>query len=443
MAVGVAERVGRPGVRARVSGVYRGWWVALAVSAIAYAESPFVNPVLGVLMNPLQDEFGWSRGLIAGGLSIGTLVGALITPVVGPLLDRHGGRVFMAGSCLVMATVLFLMAGMQNAWQYYLLYGLGRALVIGVVGVCCTVTIANWFIRNRGRATAIQLVGSRGGMALTPILTLLAVQGFGWRAACVALGCLTLTFGFLPALLVIRRRPEDAGLRPDGLAPGERLELVNRRGRRVSDARWPVRTVVRLPAFWLLVGGTSSIFAVSGAVNLSMIPHFEDRGLGAGVAVSVVTVWALMGVAGGMLGSEAVQRFGIRWPLVVSMFVTGGGLAWLIFVDSLWMAYAFAVVHGLAFGAQMPLSQVVYAEYFGRWTLGAIAGITAPAQWILGAGGPFIASSCYDLLGSYTVIFSAYVATSAVGGLLCFLARQPAPADHGITVAEEAPAAPA
>lgn len=331
------------------------------------------------------------------------------------------------------------MAGMQTAWQYYLLYGLGRALVIGIVGVACTVTIANWFIRNRGRATAIQLVGSRAGMALTPLLTLLAVQEFGWRAACVALGCLVLVFGFLPALLVVRRRPEDAGLRPDGLVPGQLLQADRRRGRRVADARWPVRTVVRLPAFWLLVGGTSSIFAVSGAVNLSMIPHFEDRGLGAGVAVSVVSVWAFMGVAGGMLGSEAVQRFGIRWPLVASMFLTGAGLAWLIVVESLWMACTLAVVHGLAFGAQMPLSQVVYAEYFGRWTLGVITGITAPAQWVLGAGGPFIASTCHDLFGSYTAIFSVYVLASAAGGLLFFLARQPSPAAHGITIPIEDP----
>lgn len=413
--------------RARVSGVYRGWWVAAAASAASLADAPFVNPVLGVFISPLQDEFGWSRGTIAGGLAVGTLAGAAITPIVGPLLDRYGGRILIAGASAIMAICLLLLSQVTAAWQYYLLYGTGRALVIGVVQVAVTVTIANWFIRDRGRATSLQLLGGRGGMAFMPLIALVGIAAFGWRGAFAMLAVLSVLAGLLPALLIIRRRPEDVGLLPDGDVAGAAPRAVKPNRRVATDAYWPVRAVVRTPAFWLLVFGSSQVFVVSGAVNLSMIPHFEDQGLSTGVAVTVVTVWALVGIAGGMLGGEAIQRYGVRLPLSVSLVLTGIGLFWLIYVDSAWSAYGFALFHGTAFGAQMPLTQLVYSEYFGRWTLGAISGITMPIQWLLGAGGPFIASAAFDIRGSYDVIFWIYVGASLMGAVLVFLARPPTP----------------
>jgi MFS family permease len=424
-------------VGGRLAGTFHGWWVAFAVSLAGLANLAFVNPVLSVFFEPLHDEFGWSRGAIAGALSGGTLLGAVISPFVGRLLDRHGARVALALSALVMGLSLIILALSNELWQFYMLYGLGRALVIGVVGLASTVTLANWFIRSRGRATAIVLLGGRLGMALGPPFALLMIGWVGWRGAFIALGLVALLVGVLPAWLLISRRPEDVGLRPDGdrePSVADAAEIARLRSR---DPLWSTSEALRTPAFWLLTFGTAQIFAVSGAVNLSIIPHLQDRGLSSSSAVSVATVWAFCGMAGGMLGGALTQRFFVRFPLAITMVASAVGLAWLTVVDGQVSAYAFAVYQGITFGAQMSLNQVVLSEYFGRWSVGAISGLTQPVQWILGAAGPVVASVSFDVSGSYASIFAIYVGLLMLGGVLIALAKQPVATRFGAPAPSE------
>lgn len=412
----------RRNVGERVSGAYHGWWVAIAVSFAGLANLAFVNPVLSIFFDPLHDEFGWSRGQIAGALSTGTLLGAFMSPFVGRVLDKRGARGAMAFSALVMSVCLLILAFASQLWQFYVLYSIGRGLVIGVVGLASTVTIANWFIRSRGRATAIVLLGGRLAMALGPVFALMMISWFGWRGAYVGLGIIALAFGFLPAWWLIRRRPEDMGLRPDG---DSEATVAAARALPSNDPLWSTKEALHTPAFWLLMFGTAQIFAVSGAVNLSIIPHLQDRGLSEGSAVSVVTIWAFCGIAGGMLGSELAQRFFVRYPLALTMVASGLGLAWLILIDGQASAYGWAVFHGTTFGAQMSLNQVVPSEYFGRWSVGSISGLTQPVQWILGAAGPVIASVSFDMAGSYGPIFTIYIGLLILGGVLIGLAKKP------------------
>ncbi len=415
----------RANVGKRVSGAYHGWWVAMAVSLASLGNVAFVNPVLSIFFDPLHQEFGWSRGAIAGALSTGTLIGAFISPFVGRRLDRYGARGALAVSALVMSASLMLLAFANALWQFYALYSIGRALVIGVVGLASTVTIANWFIRDRGRATAIVLLGGRLGMALGPVFALLMIDWFGWRGAYVALGLVALIMGFLPTWFLVRRRPEDMGLRPDGDREPTAAAAAEIAILRSKDPLWSAKEALHTPAFWLLMFGTAQIFAVSGAVNLSIIPHLQDRGLSSSAAVSVITVWAFCGIGGGILGSEMAQRYFVRFPLAVTMVASAIGLGWLIVIDGQLSAYGWAVFHGVTFGAQMSLNQIVPSEYFGRWSVGAISGLTQPVQWILGAAGPVIASVAFDVTGSYSFIFTIYIGLLVLGGVLIAMARKP------------------
>ncbi len=402
--------------------VYYGWWVAVAISFVSFSQVAFFNPVLGVLISPLQDEFGWSRGVIAGALSVGTLGGAALSPFLGPLLDRWGGRWFAAIAMLMLGVCLLLLAGINSVWQYYLLFAIGRAIVTSVVNLTLTVTISNWFIRSRGRANAVMLAGTRGGMAIMPLIVLLFVSIANFRFAFAGLGVLVLLLGVAPAFLYVRRRPEDMGLLPDGdvaREPGDDPITI------ASDDRWDVRDAIRTPAFWLLLAGTSQLMFVGGATNLSMAPHIEDNGLGRNTAVTMVTAWALFGILGGFIGGEVRQRVSVRWALPGTLLFTAVGMVWLILVHEVWMAYVFAAWHGTAFGAQLPLNQTVFPDYFGRWTVGAIRGITAPVQFGLNALGPLVASIAYDRTGSYDTVFAVFAVMLLVGAALIAMAPPP------------------
>jgi MFS family permease len=128
-----------------------------------------------------------------------------------------------------------------------------------------------------------------------------------------------------------------------------------------------------------------------------------------------------------MLGGEIRDRFPLRFALPVTLIVTSTAIVWLIFVDSVWMAYVFAIWHGLAFGVQLPLNQTSFPDYFGRWSIGAIRGITAPVQFGLNAGGPLLAGIVFDTRGSYDLIFAVFVGLLLFGALLIFFAKPPKP----------------
>ena len=401
---------------------YLGWWIAGALALVSFSRVPFFNPVLGIFIAPLEEEFGWSRTTIVGALSLGTVGAAVIAPFLGPVVDRYGGRAFIVASVAVCGVLLLLLAAVGEIWEFYLLFGLGRAIVLSILDIAIVVTVANWFIRQRGRAMGLMALGSRGGVVVMPLVTLLFLSLFDWRAAFLALGVVVLIVAVAPPWLVVRRRPEDVGQRPDGDSPRPPELLEESEG---ADPRWTARQAIRTRAFWLLLLGTSQLYLVGGAVSLTMVSHFQDNGLSQGTAVTVVTLWALVGIGGGMAGGELRRRLPIRYSLPAASALTAGAVAWLIVVDNVWMAYVFAAWHGATFGVQLPLQMTSFPDYFGRWSVGAIRGLTAPVQLGLNALGPLLATLVFDSRGSYDLIFGVFAGLMGVGAVLILLAAPP------------------
>ena len=404
-------------------GGYVGWWVAGAVGMVAFSRVAFFNPVLGIFVEPLEQEFGWSRTEIAGALSIGTLVGGIGAPFIGHYIDRWGARWFMVGGMIATGVLLLLLALVESLWQFYILFGAGRAVVTAILDIAIVVTIANWFIRQRGRATGLMMAGTRLAMALMPLIVLLFLTVADWRAAFAALGVMVLVVAVLPPYLLVRRRPEDMGLAPDG----DRPVPATHAARAAMDPDWTARQVLHTRAFWLLLFGTSQMFFVGGATNISLASHLQDNGLSQATAITVITVWATMGIAGGLLGGELRERFSVRVALPMVMTATTFSLGLLIILDNVWMAFIFAVWHGLLFGAMLPLNQIVFADYFGRWSIGAIRGMSAPVQWGLNAAGPVTAGLIFDSRGSFDLMFAIFIGLMLFGAALILLAGHPPP----------------
>ncbi|MBI4328238.1 MAG: MFS transporter [Chloroflexi bacterium] len=404
--------------------VYYGWVIVATMMLVSVAETSEFNPVLGVFLKPITEEFGWSRATFATAMSIGTVIGGLAGLLVGRQLDRLGPRWMVAGAFLLLGGTMVAMAFIQELWQFFALTIVGRSVVTGVIALSISVVIAKWFVRRRGRAMALTNVGTRVGNAATPLFVQFFVANFGWRVATAALGTLTWGLTLLPTLLFLRRQPEDLGLRPDG--DEARLDREGEEGSEASkEVSLTVREVLRTGAFYFVLLATSIAFFNGGGANFHMFAHLTDRGIPGDQAIAVIFVWSSLGAGGALVAGFLSERVPLRTMMIGSFLVVGFGLFLLSMTRDLRMAYAFAIVHGTVFGGLPTLQNLVWADYFGRKSLGAIRGLVSPVQMATNALGPLAAAVAFDALGNYTVIFTVMIALYSVAAAAMFLARPP------------------
>jgi predicted MFS family arabinose efflux permease len=258
-----------------------------------------------------------------------------------------------------------------------------------------------------------------------PLTVQLVVLAASWRAAWAMLGVMVLSLSVLPSLRFMRRRPEDMGLLPDGVPSDAPAAHTPEAAAADSEEQWTLREAVRTPALWLLTLATSQMFLVGGAVNLHQMPHLVDRGLSSTMAVGVVSTFAIFGAVGGLLGGFVQRRLGVRWTFAGSLAGASSGLVLLIQADSPALAYLYGAWYGLVFGSMITMMQVVYAEYFGRKSLGSIRGAVTPIQMAFNATGPVLAGWAFDASGSYVRIFWVYAAVLLLAAVWVALARPP------------------
>lgn len=412
--------------RLRRPAVFRGWAIVAVAALATFAEVTFFNPVLGVFVTPLQEEFGWSRATVAAALTFGGFTAAAISPLVGRALDAWGGRPLLAAGAALVGLCAFGLMLTHHLWSFYLLYSIGRAASVGVVSLAAAVTVSNWFIRRRGLALGILQVGTRAGQAILPLLAQITIAAAGWRAAWGVLGALTLAVTVLPTLLVVRRRPEDVGLLPDGGplpvpvaggADGPPAPAV--------EETWTFREALATRAYWLLLLALSAEVMVGGSINFHLFPHLTDRGLSPGIAITVLSTYATIGAIGGIVGGWVQQRAGARWTMAASLVLSAVGLLILIRVSTEATAFLFSLVYGLAFGSVVTMSHAVVAEYFGRLSLGTIRGSMQPVILTVNALGPLTAGLAFDFTGEYTRVFLLFAAMSLLASVLLALAPRP------------------
>ncbi|HEY7268891.1 MAG TPA: MFS transporter, partial [Dehalococcoidia bacterium] len=404
--------------------IFPGWSVVAVASVAVFTQVAFFNPVLGVFMPALTKEFGWSRTEISGVMTVGSLAGALISPIFGPLVDRYGGRRFVAVGALMMGVCLIALSRIHNVWEFYLFYGIGRMVSVGFFDLAAGVTVAKWFVRRRGLAVGLTTLGTRAGFAIMPIGVQLIIGGWGWREAWLVLAVTVLALGIAPPLRYLHPTPEAMGLQPDGDPP---LPLTpdGEPRRFAMERNWTRQEAMRTRAFWLVTVAVSLQAWAGGAINLHQIPHLVDRGLSPESAALVVSLLAVFAGAGSILEGLLDETIGARWTLVIGLTGSAGGMVILMSVHSLAMAVAYAAGYGLAFGLMVTSSQVVFADYFGRTALGAIRGSAAPIQMTLNAIGPLVAGAAFDITGSYMAAFVPFTLSYLVAAGALVIARKP------------------
>jgi MFS family permease len=409
---------------------FLGWTVVVVAAFVAFSEVAFFNPVLGVFIPEFEREFGWSRTQISSAVTLGSLAGALMAPFFGPLIDRHGGKRFVAGGCTVMAIALVCLSLMETEWQFFIIYTVGRGMAAGMIGLAASVTVSKWFIRRRGFAVGVTSLGTRVGFAVMPIGVQLIIDAQGWRLACLVLASLVASFGILPALRWLHSRPEAFGLQPDGdlhapvvVNPGAVADVAVT----PLEYNWSRHDAVRTRAFWLVTLAISLQNWAGGAVNLHQIPHLVDQGLSPESAAWIISLVAVFAAGGALFEGILDTRIGARRTMVVGLLGSACGMLVLINVTSVESGLLFAATYGVAFGLMVTSSQIVFADYFGRHSLGAIRGSAAPFQMVFNAIGPIVGGVAYDQTGSYLAAFIPFTCAYVLAAGALVIARRPSP----------------
>ena len=424
-------------VRERLAGrlpVYYGWVIFALANLPSFGARPVASvAVLSVFVIPMTEEFGWSRGLFSGAVSLGAVCGLLMSPYAGRLIDRYGSGVILAGCSAVVGACALLLAVVSQAWSFYAIYVPGRAVFSSPLELGTTTAISNWFIRRRPMALAWFGAVQGVGLGLLPLAAAMFIDALGWRSAWVSLGVFTVATGVLPPLLLMARRPEDMGLAPDP-APEGRQEQASPDGQTTPqparpsiwrDTDYTVREAIRTPAFWILAFFSMVGFMAQAGVSLHQTAHYVDAGVSHGRAALVATAFALGQIPGGMVWSGVGRRLPVRVMLAVSAGWLAGGVFGIGFSQQLVWGIFFGFVFGAGVGGLHTLLRLAWADYYGRLHLGAIRGLTLPAQIGGQAIGPVVSGFMFDAGGGYRAPFVIFGSAVGLAALMVLAAVPP------------------
>ncbi|MSQ09692.1 MAG: MFS transporter [Dehalococcoidia bacterium] len=401
--------------------------------AISFAASTTGQIFMAIMLKPMTEELGWSRSETAGAIFFGTLCGGLMAPATGMLADRFGARLLTPVGAAVVGVALLWQGGTVTLWQFYAAYAIARAVASNFLsGVAPLTTAANWFYRMRGRAMGLMSMAfPLGGSALTIAGQVLMEQA-GWRAVFTTFGVLLLVVGVLPSILLLRRRPEDVGLLPDGAraaAPG----VANTRLAPAFEDSFTLPEAIRTSAFWLLVGAQTVSNLPNASLSYQMVAYYTDQGVAAALAAGALSAFALCGAVSSVLWGFLSEHVAERTLVLLVTAMAMAGALLMMTVHEPWLVVPLGGFLGLAARGEGALLNMMVASYFGRGHYGKITGVMQPFNFVGLGAGPLVASLIFDLTHNYDLVFTSAIACYVVCIALMLVVRRPVRAIHQTT----------
>lgn len=397
--------------------IFFGWYMVAASIATNTIFSAAYFQGFGVLILPIERTFGWDRWVVSAAMSLRQLESGIVSPAVGFLLDRFSARTLIFWSAVI-SGVGFIGLGFATG---ILTFFLGFVVIsLGASGVSHAVTwpviISRWFRRNRGLATGLAVTGPIFGSPIV-ILNAQIEEAYGWRVVLLGYGILILV-GVTLLSMVVRDRPEPYGLRPDGdpLEEGQATEHPPGPSRRRTDGGLTLRAVLHTREFWLFTSYLSGTFAVNSAVQVHMIPYFQqDIGLTAARAAVVMTLVFIISGIGRIGGGYLLDRTDYRLVLAVVAALMGFALLYLQVVGAKTVSATlpFALMFGVSFGCLVPMRGAVGSIMFGAQAIGKVLGLLQGGPVAAGVIGPLVMGMIFDLSGNYSAAIWGLIVISA------------------------------
>ncbi len=400
---------------------FYGWIMVFFAGFTLFFSGPGQTFSVSVFIDSYINEFGWSRSLVSGMYSMGTLAAGVVMSVVGGLFDRYGHRrmstlvaVFFGAACMYMSFI-------GSLPMLFIGFFLIRLLGQGSMSLIGATLVPQWFIRNRGRALSIVSLFGAVGLATIPSINTWIIQNVSWQVGW-RIWVFLLWFFVAPMVyFFVRTRPENVGLLPDGDVVNNASEEVEF----IEEVSWTLREAVRTRAFWIII----YLIIVPSAINTGCMFHqisiLGEAGLSPQQAALINGVFSIVRIPFILIAGQLADRIQLRFLLTVSQFLIVLMLITLYFANSVPLVIMYGVFFGLQMALQGLVIGVIWPDYYGRRYLGSIRGVTMMAGVIGSALGPLPFGYAYDIFDGYGEVILLSLILPLLGTVLALLARKP------------------
>ena len=421
---------------------FYGWWIVLAAFLVLTFTSMTGGYGLSLFYKRLIDYFGWGRTALAGAISLSRLEAGFLGGIEGFLVDRFGPRIMILMGVILTSIGMVLLSFIHSLLAFYLVFILmvtvGRSLSSMIA---IDTTVANWFIRRRG--TAFGLLRSAVAVGAAGVIVVAwFIDMYGWRAAFVASGIGTLIVG-IPTALVMRHRPEQYGMLPDGVpleprqvrpqevsggsdaAPAAVEGAEARNQPAGEDIGMTVMEALHSRPFWALSFGFAIRLMVTGAATLHAIPLVEDMGHSRATAAAVLGSMGMVSIIGRLGGGFLNDILGTKVVAVGSVCTLAISCLVIAYAQELWHVLLFVGLYAPSYGCSAATMPAIKGDYFGRRSFGSILGLSGMVQVAGSMLGPVYAAYVFETTGSYRLAFLSFAALLIISAALFMSLRRP------------------
>ena len=375
------------------------WFILAAAFAMQMVFSG-IHFAFGVFLKPVAAEFGWGRGTTAFAYTLLWWVSSPAGFLLGWLSDRIGTRKILVFGALVFGLGIFLSSRIENLWQFYLYFGVLAGMGRAADRAPLLSAVLQFFRRRKGLAVGITLSGTGVGTLLFPWLARYIMSVLDWRAAFAAMGLLSWLI-LLPAAFVIRK-PKEGEAEPESTdAKTNHTDAKGILG--TADKEWTVSGVLGNRVFWIFVF-TGLACCISHSMPLAhIVAYASDRGITDLNAAGILGVVGVSAAVGRLLWGVTSDIIGGRKTVFCCIALQTLAMFLVVFANSLFAFYLFAIGFGLAYGGVLPLYAVVTRELFGMRRFGTAYGMHSFATSLGMGGGGIVGGFLFDFSGSYFV----------------------------------------
>jgi len=405
--------------------IFYGYWLVLVTFILLFLAIGCGSYAFSLFVTPLQEALGWGRGQIMAGFTVFFVTMGVVSPLVGRFVDRFGARQVIPLGALIMGLGFVVVSRMSDLYLFYLGYVLIGTGAAGMGQVPSSTIVSHWFKKRRGTAIGFMAAGLGAGGLIAPFVGNI-IAGSGFRAAYMAMAIIIWAVAIPLGAIVVRTRPSEMGLYPDGDTTPPTDE--NGRAKEVTITGISLHQAMHTRTFWLIViSFFPACFASMGLIQ-APVPFLQDIGYPlqtAAAALAAISIGSGIGkVFFGWLCDKIQPKY--AWAIGQTLMAISVLILLTIKGDSpVAIIWAYSLLLGFGVGSWLPTLSMLTSTNFGLLFYGAIFGILNLVQSLGTATGPFFAGAMYDATGTYYWAFVTFGVLFAISIPAILLAKKP------------------